>query len=44
LLEQTFVKDVGKTVRAYLHESTGPSEALLEVKRFQRFRLGEETT
>jgi len=41
LLEQTFIKDSGKTMKEYLAESgsSGP----LQVRRFTRFHLGEET-
>ena len=39
LLEQTFIKDSGKTVKDFLHDA-GKAVA---VKRFQRFHLGEET-
>lgn len=41
LMEQTFIKDPGKTVREYLQGTPGTP---LAVKRFQRFHLGEETT
>ncbi len=41
LLEQTFIKDSGKTIKDFLLESGGKT---LAVKRFQRFHLGEETT
>ncbi len=41
LLEQTFIKDSGKTIKDFLLESGGKTMA---VKRFQRFHLGEETT
>ena len=42
LLEQTFIKDPGKTIRDYL---TGASQGAvpITIKRFQRFHLGEET-
>ena len=41
LLEQTFIKDSGKTIKDFLLESGGKA---LAVKRFQRFHLGEEIT
>ncbi len=41
LLEQTFIKDSGKTMKEYLAESG--SGAPLQVRRFTRFHLGEET-
>ena len=41
LMEQTFIKDSGKTIKDFLLESGGKAMA---VKRFQRFHLGEETT
>lgn len=40
LMEQTFIKDPGKTIREYLQGR----QPALGVKRFQRFHLGEETT
>jgi elongation factor Ts len=42
LMEQTFIKDPGKTVKDVLKEAS-PSRPVV-VKRFQRFHLGEETT
>jgi elongation factor Ts len=39
LLEQTFIKDSGKTVKDFLQDA-GKN---VTVKRFQRFHLGEET-
>ncbi len=44
LLDQTFIKDAGKTVRDYLGEATGSPGTPIGVKRFTRFHLGEETT
>jgi elongation factor Ts len=41
LLEQTFIKDSGKTMKEYLTESS--ASAPLQVRRFTRFHLGEET-
>ncbi|MFN0159178.1 MAG: translation elongation factor Ts [Bacteroidota bacterium] len=42
LLEQTFIKDSGKTIKDYL-QSTSKAGASATVERFQRFHLGEET-
>jgi elongation factor Ts len=42
LLEQTFIKDPGKAVKAYL-QGASKAGTPLTVKRFQRFHLGEET-
>lgn len=43
LLEQTFIKDSGKTVKDYIQESATKAGKTIAVKRFQRFHLGEET-
>ena len=43
LLEQTFIKDSGKTVKDYIQESGTKAGQSISVKRFQRFHLGEET-
>ena len=43
LLDQTFIKDAGKTVRDYLGEVTGSPGIPIGVKRFTRFHLGEES-
>jgi elongation factor Ts len=43
LLEQTFIKDSGKTVKDYVQESGMNAGSAITVKRFQRFHLGEET-
>jgi elongation factor Ts len=42
LLEQTFIKDSGKTVRDYLADAGKASGQTISVRRFQRFHLGEE--
>jgi elongation factor Ts len=42
LLEQTFIKDSGKTVRDYLADTGKASGQTISVRRFQRFHLGEE--
>lgn len=44
LLEQTFIKDSGKTIKEYLQDSGGTAAENLTVKRFDRFHLGEETS
>ncbi len=41
LLEQTYIKDAGKTVKDFLQES-GATSGPIGVRRFQRFHLGEE--
>jgi elongation factor Ts len=43
LLEQTFIKDSGKTIKDYLQESGTKAGKIIAVRRFQRFHLGEET-
>jgi elongation factor Ts len=43
LLEQTFIKDSGKTIKDYLGESGKAAGQPISIKRFQRFHLGEET-
>jgi elongation factor Ts len=43
LLEQTFIKDPGKTVKDILQEASAKSGQNIAVKRFIRFHLGEET-
>lgn len=42
LLEQTFIKDGGKTVKDYLQESAAGNGGTLVVRRFTRYHLGEE--
>ncbi|MER3522937.1 MAG: elongation factor Ts [Ignavibacteria bacterium] len=43
LLEQTFIKDAGKTIKDYLTEIGKAMGREITVKRFQRYHLGEET-
>ncbi len=43
LLEQTFIKDSGKTVKDYLQEAGSKTAHQIAVKSFQRFHLGDET-
>jgi len=42
LLEQTFIKDSGKTIKDYLSEPGNSSGKPIGIKRFLRFHLGEE--
>jgi elongation factor Ts len=42
LLEQTYIKDAGKSIGDYLKEAGAMSGGLIEVLRFRRFHLGEE--
>lgn len=41
LLEQSFIKDSGKTIRDLLDEATAKIGEKVVVRRFQRFHLGE---
>ncbi len=41
LMEQTFIKDAGKTIKDYLKEVGVSSGRPIEIKRFTRFHLGE---
>jgi elongation factor Ts len=43
LLEQTFIKDSGKTVQDLLNEATGKMGENIRIRRFQSFHLGEIT-
>lgn len=43
LLEQTFIKDSGKSVKDFLAEASKTTGQPISIKRFQRFHLGEET-
>jgi elongation factor Ts len=43
LLEQTFIKDGGKTVKEYLQEAGTKIGTPMTVQKFFRFHLGEET-
>jgi len=42
LVEQTFIKDGGKTVKEYLHEASAKSGKPVAVRKFYRYHLGEE--
>jgi elongation factor Ts len=41
LLEQSYVKDPGKTVQEYIHDVSKQLNTEITVKRFVRFQLGE---
>ncbi len=41
LLEQSFIKDSGKTIKDLLSEATGKVGEKIGVRRFQRYHLGE---
>jgi len=43
LLEQSFIKDSGKTIRDLLSDATGKVGEKIGVRRFQRYHLGEST-
>lgn len=43
LLEQSFIKDSGKTIKDLLAEATGKVGEKIGVRRFQRFHLGEDS-
>jgi elongation factor Ts len=43
LLEQTFIRDPGKTIKDHLQETASAAGTPVVVKRFVRFHLGEET-
>jgi elongation factor Ts len=41
LLEQSFIKDSGKTIKDLLSEATGKVGEKIGIRRFQRYHLGE---
>jgi elongation factor Ts len=43
LLEQSFIKDSGKTIKDLLSDATGKVGEKIGVRRFQRYHLGEST-
>lgn len=43
LMEQSFIKDSGKTIKDLLSEATGKVGEKIGIRRFQRFHLGEAT-
>ena len=42
LLDQPFVKDDSKTIQQYLDEVSAKTGEKVQVRRFARFKLGEE--
>jgi elongation factor Ts len=42
LLEQTFIRDSGKTIRDLIHEAVGRMGESITVRRFARYHLGDE--
>ena len=42
LLEQSFIKDSGKTIKDLLTEATGRVGEKIGIRRFQRYHLGED--
>ena len=44
LLEQSFIKDSGKTIKDLISEATGKIGEKISIRRFQRFHLGEYGT
>jgi elongation factor Ts len=44
LLEQSFIKDSGKTIKDLLSDATGKVGEKISIRRFVRFHLGESTT
>jgi elongation factor Ts len=42
LLEQTFIRDSGKTIRDLIHEAVGRMGENITVRRFARYHLGDE--
>lgn len=42
LLEQSFIKDAGKTIKDLLNEATGKMGEKVTVRRFYRFHLGDD--
>jgi elongation factor Ts len=43
LLEQTFIKDSGKTIKDLILELTAKTGEKISIRRFQRFQLGENS-
>jgi elongation factor Ts len=43
LLEQSFIKDSGKTIKDLLSDATGKVGERIGVRRFERYHLGEST-
>jgi elongation factor Ts len=42
LVEQSFIRDAGKTIRDLIHEAIGRMGEKIAVRRFTRFHLGDE--
>lgn len=42
LVEQTFIRDAGKTIKDLIHEAIGKIGENITVRRFQRYHLGDE--
>jgi elongation factor Ts len=42
LLEQTYIKDAGKTIKDFLQESGAKAGSPVAIRKFQRFQLGED--
>jgi elongation factor Ts len=43
LLEQSFIRDAGKTIRDLIHEAVSRMGESIAVRRFARYHLGDET-
>ena len=43
LLEQTFIRDSGKTIKDLIHEAVGKMGESITIRRFARYHLGDET-
>ena len=41
LIEQTFIKDSGKTIKDLINETTAKTGEKISIRRFKRFHLGE---
>ena len=44
LLEQSFIKDPGKTIKDVLNDAMGKLGEKITIRRFHRFHLGEDST
>jgi elongation factor Ts len=42
LLEQSFIKDSGKTIKDLLDEATGKVGEKIAIRRYMRFQLGDD--
>jgi elongation factor Ts len=43
LLEQTFIRDSGKTIRDLIHEAVAKVGENITIRRFERYHLGDES-